>query len=90
MPENKKKQKSAYPSCKDCERWQEIKQKIRVSEVLSQAIENLSDRVKSKTFKLTLSDYLKLLQLEKEMEEVEPKEIRVTWVEPATTSEPEK
>ena len=36
-----------------------------------------------------MGDYLKLLQMEQEIEEESPKEIKVTWVEPAP-SEPEK
>lgn len=90
MPDTNSKQESAPKSCKDCERWQEIKQKFRISEVLSQAMEDLGERVKSKEFKLTLGDYLKLLQLEKELEETGPKEIKVTWIDPAITSKPEK
>ena len=33
-------------------------------------------------FKPTLADFLRLVQLEKEIGEEEPKEIKVTWVEP--------
>ena len=53
-------------------------------------MEDLGERVKSKEFKLTLGDYLKLLQLEKELEDAGPKEIKVTWIDPAITSKPEK
>ena len=35
-----------------------------------------------------LAEYLKLVQLEKEFEEEEPKEIKVTWVEPDRHQEP--
>lgn len=90
MPEQASNEKTAPKSCKDCERWQEIKQKFRISEVLTHALDDLDERVKSKEFKLTLGDYLKLLQLEKELEEVGPKEIKVTWIDPAATSKPEK
>ena len=90
MPEQTIEERMAPPSCRDCERWQEIKNKIHIAELLTKAIEGLGDRVKSNDFKLTLGDYLKLLQLEKEMEEQAPKEIKVTWVEPPGTSEPEK
>jgi hypothetical protein len=31
--------------------------------------------------KVTLGDYIRLMQLQKELEEEEPKEIKVTWVE---------
>jgi hypothetical protein len=33
-----------------------------------------------------MSDYLKLLQLERELEEETPKEVKVTWVEPTAES----
>ncbi len=82
--------KTAPQSCRECERWPEIKSKLHISELLTRAIEDLGERVKAKDFKLTLGDYLKLVQLEKELEEEAPKEIKVTWVDPAATSEPEK
>lgn len=80
----------APQSCRDCERWPEIKSQLHLAELLTKTIEDLGERVKAKDFKLTLGDYLKLLQLEKEMEEDGPKEIKVTWVDPAGMSEPEQ
>ena len=35
--------------------------------------------------KATLGDYIRLVQFEKELQEGEPREIKVTWVEPETT-----
>jgi hypothetical protein len=32
--------------------------------------------------KATLGDYIRLVQLQKELEEEEPRDITVTWVEP--------
>jgi hypothetical protein len=37
-----------------------------------------------------MGDYLKLLQIEKELEQEETKEIKVTWVEPSVTADSEK
>jgi hypothetical protein len=37
-----------------------------------------------------MGDYLKLLQMEIELEQEEIREIKVTWVEPTTTSDSEK
>ena len=37
--------------------------------------------------KATLGDYIRLVQLQKELEENEPREIKVTWVEPEATTE---
>lgn len=67
-----------------------MKQKLRISELLANAITGMESRLNAQDFKPTLGDYLKLLQMEKEMEEAGPKEIRVTWVDPAATSETEK
>jgi hypothetical protein len=35
--------------------------------------------------KASLGDYIRLVQLQKELEEEEPREIRVTWIEPEET-----
>jgi len=32
--------------------------------------------------KATLGDYIRLVQLQQELEEEEPKDIKVTWVDP--------
>ncbi|HSP68869.1 MAG TPA: hypothetical protein VLN48_14175 [Bryobacteraceae bacterium] len=34
--------------------------------------------------KATLADYIRLVQLQQELEEEEPKDITVTWVEPGS------
>jgi len=90
MPETNSDEKMAPQSCRECERWPEIKNKLHLSELLTSAIDKLEARVKADDFKLTLGDYLKLLQLEKEIEGEGLKEIKVTWVDPAGMSEPGK
>jgi hypothetical protein len=54
----------------------------------AQVIKNLLTEVEKKmtsdASKATLGDYIRLVQLDKELDEDEPKEIRVTWVEPET------
>lgn len=35
--------------------------------------------------KATLGDYIRLIQLQKDMDEDEPKEIKVTWIETEET-----
>lgn len=69
-----------------------MRQKLRVSELLLKAIEGFESRMNGQDFKPTVAEYLKLLQLEQEMDATEdkPKEIKVTWVDPVSTSEPEK
>ena len=38
--------------------------------------------------KASLGDYIRLMQLHKELDEDAPREIKVTWVEPKETREP--
>ena len=56
--------------------------RIRISDLLDKAIVGIEDRFKSTDFKPTMGDYLKLLQMEIELEQEEVREIKVTWVEP--------
>ncbi|MBV9503805.1 MAG: hypothetical protein JO323_02245 [Acidobacteriia bacterium] len=74
-------------SCDQCPQWLEMKQKIRFAQLLTKASEGLEKRLQTEDLKPSLGDYLKLLQMQKELEEQEPKEIRVTWVDPIPTSE---
>lgn len=45
----------------------------------------IETRMKGDQMKATLADYIRLVQLHKELDDESPKEIRVTWVEPAET-----
>ena len=78
---------AAPTDCRKCGHWQEIKQRLRVAELLDKAIKKLEKRLEDADFKPTVADYLKLLQVEQELEQGadEVKEIKVTWVEPATS-----
>jgi len=67
-----------------------MKERIRISALLEKAINGIEDRLTAKDFKPTMGDYLKLLQIEKELEQEEIKEIKVTWVEPPVTSDSAK
>jgi len=57
-----------------------------VDGVLAKIIANMEVKLKTEEFKPSLADYLKLVQLEKDLEDGEPKEIKVTWVEPVKPS----
>ena len=59
--------------------------RVRISDLLDKAIVGIEDRFKAKDFKPTMGDYLKLLQMEIELEQEEIREIKVTWVEPSET-----
>ena len=50
--------------------------------VLTSVITKMEDKLKEADFKPSLADFLRLVQLEQETGEEEPKEIKVTWVEP--------
>jgi len=76
--------------CEDCGRWKEIKQKLKITTLLSDLISGLEERARAKELKPTVAEYLKLLQIEQELEQESPKEIKVTWVEPGTTSNGEE
>jgi hypothetical protein len=73
--------KGGRTTCDGCRRWKEVKNKMRVAELLGKAAESFTQQ-KNEEFKPSLSEFLKLIQLEKEFEEEETKAIKVTWVEP--------
>jgi hypothetical protein len=83
--------KAAPETCDDCPRWRELKEeRVRLAQLISKAREGFEARLQDKDLKLTLADYLKLIQMEKEIDDGEPREIKVTWVDPLATSKPEK
>ena len=53
--------------------------------VVRDILNRVEDRLTKEDVKATLGDYIRLVQLEKELEEDEPREIKVTWIEPAKT-----
>jgi len=79
--------KTTSTPCEDCSHYQELKQKLRISEVLARAIEKFEERITETDFSPSVGDYIKLVQMKKELEETtdEAKEIKVTWVEPVTS-----
>ena len=61
--------------------------RISIADLLDKAIVGIEDRFKAQDFKPTMGDYLKLLQMEIDLEQEEIMEIKVTWVEPSVTSD---
>jgi hypothetical protein len=62
----------------------------RLTDFLSKALRSFEQKlINDEAFKPTLAEYLKLLQIERELKlEAElPREITVTWIEPAGSSE---
>jgi hypothetical protein len=80
------KQEKAGKSCEECEHWAEIRNKLRVDSLFATVIKKMEEKIQAEEFKPSLADYLKLVQLEKEIGDEETKEIKVTWVEPVKSS----
>jgi hypothetical protein len=79
------------PDCKQCSNWEAIREHVRVLELLDKAIASYDEKLKDAEFKPTIAEYLKLLQLEKELEDdIRDTEVQVTWVGPDIVSPDEK
>lgn len=66
----------------------DVKKKSQ-AEVVQGLIEQVEKRLGGDDVKVTLADYIRLVQLRKELEDEAPKEIKVTWIErdPESSSE---
>lgn len=61
------------------------------AEIVSGLLKKMEEKLGADPGKATLVDYIRLVQLQKELEDEEPRDITVQWVETATeTLEPEK
>ncbi len=76
----------APKTCEGCSRWKEIRNKLRISSLVEKAAEAFEKKINADDLKPSLAEYLKLLQMEQEIEAESPKEIKVTWVEPQAPS----
>jgi hypothetical protein len=57
---------------------------------IAEVIQTMKEKLKTAEFKPTLAEFIRLVQLDREMATEEPlKEIKVTWSEQKTASEPE-
>jgi hypothetical protein len=91
MSKTGRRQEQALKTCTECERWVEVKNKVRIHELLELAIRQFEAKINKQEYEPTVAEYVKLLQLEREIgQEDEPKEIKVTWVGPNATSDSEK
>ena len=52
--------------------------------MVEKLLKNVEKKLESEDVKASLGDYIRLMQLQSELEEDEPEDIRVTWVEPKT------
>ena len=63
---------------------------MATKDAIKAALDQFENQMHKPDFKLSLAEYLKLLQIEEELDQESPKEIKVTWVEPETKSDGEK
>jgi len=70
-------------SCEDCSRWKEIRKRLRVEQLLAALIKKMETRLKSEEIKPSVTDYIKLVEMEEELSQNSEsvKEIKVTWVD---------
>ncbi len=50
--------------------------------LIDKLLHSIQKQISGKEMKGTVSDFIRLLQLQKELEEEQPREIEVRWVEP--------
>lgn len=61
------------------------RQSANRAELLDKAIQRIEEKLGSADVKATFGDLIKLLQLQKEMQVEQPREIKVTWIDPSET-----
>jgi hypothetical protein len=60
--------------------------KVGRAQVIKSVLEKMEKQMTEDGMKATMGDYIRLVQLHKELDEESPKEIKVTWVEPKSGS----
>lgn len=55
------------------------------AELLEKAIHSIEEKLGSSEVKATFGDFIRLLQLQKELQIDRPQEIKVTWIESSET-----
>jgi len=61
------------------------RRQIDRAELLDKAIEAIEKKLGATEVKATFADFIRLLQLQKEMKIDQPREIKVTWIDPSDT-----
>ena len=57
------------------------------ADVIRNAIKLFEAKVEKGDMKITASEYIRLLELLQQVDEVKPREIRIKWVKPSETTE---
>jgi hypothetical protein len=52
------------------------------ADLVERAIESIEQKLGASDVKATFADFIRLLQLQKELQVDEPQEIKVTWIDP--------
>jgi hypothetical protein len=52
------------------------------AEVVKKLLKKMEQKLSREDMKASLGDFIRLMQLHKELDEEAPREIKVTWVEP--------
>ncbi|HWB86052.1 MAG TPA: hypothetical protein VG675_18055 [Bryobacteraceae bacterium] len=86
----RKNNKKAPKEIRDGDTKEQTERRVRMADLLEKVTEGFEQRLKGKDFKPTVGDYVRLLQLQKEMDQEVPREIEVRWVEPTVTSDAER
>ncbi len=66
-----------------------VVKRTKKAEVIEQIIEKVEQKLGEGDVKATVGDYIRLVQLQKELEDEEPGEITVKWVDPESETESE-
>ena len=60
------------------------------ADLIERAIESIEQKLGKADVKATFADFIRLLQLQKEFQTDEPREIKVTWIDPNKESASEE
>jgi len=55
------------------------------ADLVEKAISSIEKKLGSNDVKATFADFIRLLQLQKELQDEQPREIKVTWIDPSET-----
>jgi len=61
--------------------------RARIERMIDQAIQGVEKKLGDENVQLTLQECLKVMQLQNELEDEQPTEVTVTWVEPEPKKE---
>ncbi len=66
-------------------RHQDSRRGANRADLVDKAIQRIEEKLGSSDVKATFADFIRLLQLQKELQTDQPKEIKVTWIDPSET-----